>query len=386
MQRRFSSPLPIVIAICFILTLSALQAHAEDYPLRPYYPEVPIITTDDLLKKYDDTIIVDIRSSFEYDVARINKAILLPLTSPNFGTQLEQLRPKDDPTPMAFYCNGHSCAKSYQAAQLAVSLGFKHVYTYDGGIFDWIDAAPDLATLMDETPARSDRIIPPEEFLKHLLDPVSFEALGQEDNTIVIDIRDPFQREVMPRGMEVRNIPLDPLLNLVVSRIWTEKRLFFFDAVGKQVRWLQYFLESYGYHDYAFLEGGIRAIANDPSMVKPVIETNRSIISDQEMLLKLTTDTRLDNTDRKVLSYLLANVKFNNYIVVNLKNTNKNVGVTRDLLITAVKKLTGLKYATHSIMQNTLIVQVDPRIAWKGVVGGKTWQSKTAEFDKAVKK
>ncbi len=378
------------LAVCAVLLLGSSLANAsspsDEYPLRPYYPEVPFISTEQLLEEYEDDVIVDIRSSFEYDVARINKAILLPLTDPNFATELEKLRPKTDPTPMVFYCNGHSCAKSYQATQLALSLGFGQVYTYDGGIYDWIAAAPDKATLMGETPARANRIISSEEFREKLADPITFASMAREKNTIVIDIRDPFQREVMPRNMAIRNIPLDPLLNLVVSRIWTEKRLLFFDAVGKQVRWLQYFLESYGYFDYAFLADGIRSIAEDKSLVKPVIETNRSIVSDQGMLLKLTTDTRLNNTDRKVLSYLLANVKFNNYIVVDLTKSDSAVGVGRHLILGSVKKLTQLKYATHSVMQDTLIVQVDPRLAWKGQIGDKTWKSKLTEFDNTVKK
>ena len=35
-------------------------------------------------------------------------------------------------------------------------------------------------------------------------------------------------------------------------------------------------------------------------------------------------------------------------------------------------------------MQDTLIVQVDPRLAWKGTVGDKVWQDKMNEFDRTV--
>ena len=377
---------PWLLLLLALALLPWAAAHAaEGFPLRPYYPEVTPVTTTDLLKDYDKTIILDIRSSFEYDVARINKAVLLPLTDPDFAAKLEKLREKRSATPLAFYCNGHACAKSYQAAQLALSLGFDNVYCYDAGIFDWINAAPDKATLMGETPARAGRIISSGEFDERLLDFEGFAEAAQDKDAIVIDIRDPFQRALIPRIKGVRNIPLDPLLNLVISRIWTEKRLLFFDAVGKQVQWLQYFLESYGYFDYAFLRGGVRAIAHEPDRVKPVIETNRSIVSSQEMLLTLTADTRLDNSDRKVLSYLLANVKFNNYIVVDLQGAGQDVEMPRALLLNSVRKLTKLKYATHSVMQDTLIVQVDPRLAWKGKVGSKVWKDKMTEFDTTVK-
>lgn len=379
LTTSFFSPLAI---ICILLTTAA-QADSQ-YPLRAYYPDVPVISTKQLLTDYYSTLVVDIRSKFEYDVAHINRAILLPLTDDDFALKLNKYRPKDDPKPIVFYCNGHACAKSYQAAQLAISLGFKNVYTYDSGIFDWIDAAPDKATLMGETPARANRIISPEEFLKHQIGPDEFALLAQEKDTVIIDIRDPFQRHFVPKGLEIRNIPLDPLLDLVVSRIWTEKRLLFFDAVGKQVRWLQYFLESYDYYDYAFLEDGIQAFAHQPGKLQPIIDKNRSIISDQSMLMKLTSDSRLDNTDRKVLSYLLANVKFNNYVVINLEAVAEAAGVKRHLLLGSVKKFSNLKYAIHSTLQNTLIVQVDPRIAWKGTVGDSTWDAKLQEFKRMV--
>lgn len=374
----------LILSVALLWSLPTLAAK-DDFPLRPYYPEVPYISTPELIKQYDEAIILDIRSKFEYDVARINKAVLLPLTDADFAAKLEKLRDKESSTPMVFYCNGHSCAKSYQAAQLALSLGFANVFCYDAGIFDWISAAPDKATLMGETPARAGRIISSGEFGSRLLDFDGLAEVAKKPNAIVIDIRDPFQRALIPRIQGVRNIPLDPLLDLVVSRVWTEKHLLFFDAVGKQVRWLQYFLESYGYFDYAFLKGGVRAIAGEPEKVQPVIETNRSIVSSQEMLLTLTGDTRLDNSDRKVLSYLLANVKFNNYIVVDLQSAKKDVEMTRDLLLNSVRKLTRLKYAIHSVMQDTLIVQVDPRLAWKGQVGSKVWKDKMAEFDTSVK-
>ncbi|ADU63948.1 MULTISPECIES: rhodanese-like domain-containing protein [Pseudodesulfovibrio] len=374
----------VLMAILVTMTPSLVAAQQENFPLRAYYPEVPYITTADLLVGYDDIMVLDIRSRFEHDVANINKAILLPLNDPDFADKLEKLRPKTSDTAMAFYCNGHSCAKSYQAVQVALSLGFNNVCVYDGGIFDWIDAAPDKATLMGETPARADRVIAPVEYLTRLLDYDAFVEKAREKDVVVIDIRDPFQRDVIPNIDTVKPIPLDPLLNLVVSRIWTEKHLLFFDAVGSQVRWLQYFLESYGYFEYSFLKGGIEAIANDPDKIRPVIETNRSIVSNQEMLLKLTGDLRLDNSDRKILGYLLANVKFNNYIVVDMATAGKALGVSRDLLMASVQKLTRYRYATHSTMQDTLIVQVDPRLGWKGRVGDKAWDDTMSEFEKQV--
>jgi rhodanese-related sulfurtransferase len=369
--------------LCLVLALPASPAGAEGFPLRPYYPEVPPITTRRLLADYGTAVIVDIRSHLEYEVAHINKAVLLPLARDDFARKLEALRPKRAPEPLVFYCNGHACAKSYQAAQLALSLGFTHVFAYDGGIFDWITAAPDRATLMGETPARKERVISRKALGRRLLPFEEFEREARKPNTLVIDIRDPFQRDVVPRLADIRAIPLDPLLDLVTSRIWTEKRLLFFDAVGKQVRWLQYFLKAYDYFDYGFLDGGIRAIADDPSLVRPVVEVDRTVASDQAMLLRLTADRRLDNADRRVVSYLLANVKFNNYVVIDTARLGGDTGMSAPMLLGSVRKLSALGYAAHSLMQGMLIVRVDPRLAWKGRTGTALWKDKVREFNTA---
>lgn len=387
-MTRSAAPLSVLLS-ALLLALFPWTGPAlaqEDFPLRPYYPEVPWITTDRLLADYGTAIIVDIRSRFEYEVAHINKAILLPLTEDGFAQKLEYLRPKHGPEPMVFYCNGHSCAKSYQAAQIALSLAFENVFVYDGGIFDWITAAPDKATLMGETPAREDRVISKATLDRRLIPYQEFEREAAKPNTVVIDIRDPFQRDLVPRLPDIRAIPLDPLLDLVTSRIWTEKRLLFFDAVGKQVLWLQYFLESYDYFDYAFLNGGIRAIAGDAALVKPVIEVDRTVVSDQARLLELTADQRLDNADRKVVSYLLANIKFDNYVVIDMGKVSEDTGITDSILLKSMRKLTEDGYAVHSVMQGMLIVQVDPRLAWKGDSGDPLWTAKVKEFDAAIGK
>ncbi|HKI80957.1 MAG TPA: sulfurtransferase, partial [Pseudodesulfovibrio sp.] len=162
-----------------------------------------------------------------------------------------------------------------------------------------------------------------------------------------------------------------------------EKRLLFFDAVGKQVRWLQYFLKACDYFDYGFLDGGIRAVADDPTLVRPVIEIDRTVASDQAMLLKLTADQRLDNADRRVVSYLLANIKFNNYVVIDMDRLGRDTGITAPMLLNSIRRLSTLGYTAHSRMQGMLIVRVDPRLVWKGRAGTAMWKDKVRDFNSA---
>ncbi|NIQ96147.1 MAG: sulfurtransferase, partial [Desulfuromonadales bacterium] len=55
----------------------------------------------------------------------------------------------------------------------------------------------------------------------------------------------------------VRSIPSDRLVKLLKQKKFRDGSLLITDAVGKQVRWLQYHLEDNGYTSYAFLDKGV---------------------------------------------------------------------------------------------------------------------------------
>lgn len=252
----------IILATAFLMTITlvANTSASDDFPLRAEYQDVEVMSTDELAANFDNTLIVDVRSGMEYDVAHINKAVNVSISKATFTKDLEAVRAKDDPTPLAFYCNGHTCSKSYKAAKKAAADGFNNVYAYDAGIFDWIISQPDKATLMGKTPASKDKIISKSELKKRMLAYTDFLAKAGSDNAVNIDIRDPFQRKDIPDVPKLRNIPLDRLTKLLQEKKFQGQQLLFLDAVGKQVRWLQYHLEENGYDNYYFLEKGVAGI------------------------------------------------------------------------------------------------------------------------------
>ena len=46
--------------------------------------------------------------------------------------------------------------------------------------------------------------------------------------------------------------------------ISSNKKLYVYDKVGKQIRWFQYYLESKGVKNYFFMEGGSEAFFKIP--------------------------------------------------------------------------------------------------------------------------
>ncbi|NVN97811.1 MAG: rhodanese-like domain-containing protein [Geobacteraceae bacterium] len=242
---------------CLLLLSTPLLAAEEGFPLRKKYPSLQFISTNDLKSQYDKAAIIDVRSKIEYDVIHINKAAHLPMAVKTFTTDLEKARQKSAPSPLVFYCNGHTCEKSYEAAELATKSGFKGVTVYDAGIFDWAKANPDKTTLLGKTPADKEKLIPKSTFAKKLIGYDDFKSKAAKPNAVVVDIREPIQRDVIPQIQGLRNIPSDRMVDLINKGEFKNKQLLILDAVGKQVEWLQYYLEAKGYSNYLFLEKGV---------------------------------------------------------------------------------------------------------------------------------
>ena len=256
MRRIF---FPLICSVLFLVMSSNLMA-SDDFPLRAKYPDVKPVSTEDMAKDFEKYLVIDVRSTMEFDVAHINGSKHVTLSKASFVKDLEKVRGKGDSQPMAFYCNGHTCAKSYKAYVKASEAGFTNIFAYDAGIFDWIMANPDKANLMGQTPASQDKIIPKSELKKKMLGIADFTAKAGEGNAMVVDIREPFQRKTIPEIPKLRNIPVDRLLGLLKKKQFSDKSLMILDAVGKQVRWLQYHLEENGYSNYYFLEKGVKGL------------------------------------------------------------------------------------------------------------------------------
>ncbi|WP_243370103.1 rhodanese-like domain-containing protein [Geotalea sp. SG265] len=250
------------LAICGFFATTAISPSLADegYPLRQQFPQIKTMSSEKLNEEYGDCFIVDVRSRLEYDVIHITKALHIPVAELSFIRNLEKATGKDGSEPIVFYCNGHSCAKAYEAAELAMEWKFKKIFVYDSGIHDWVTLHPEKTTLMGISPAPAQVLIPPEKLAKRKVSLNDFRKKAKSRKAVVIDIRDPFQRRMIPRFPNLHSIPLDQLLERLGKGEFKDRELLIFDAVGRQVEWLQYYLEKFGYKNYSFLRDGVLGI------------------------------------------------------------------------------------------------------------------------------
>jgi adenylyltransferase/sulfurtransferase len=96
---------------------------------------IPEMSPHELKRKMDagePLELIDVREPFEYEIARIDGAKLIPLGE--IAERLDELSAKE---PIVVHC--HSGTRSAQAARLLQERGFANVYNLEGGIDAWSD-------------------------------------------------------------------------------------------------------------------------------------------------------------------------------------------------------------------------------------------------------
>lgn len=265
MQYVKKSTLLLNIVLLALSVLGNSAFAADDFPGRTHkkYKNAPYIEIYDLIRKFNDVVVVDARSKFEYDTLRIKNALNIPVALDSFEQNVKDLRKKTSKT-LVFYCNGHTCMKSYQSVLRAKAAGVDNVVAFDAGIFDWAKRYPDKAVLLGKSPINVKRLISKENLHRHMLDPDTFSDRATRDakKSAIIDIRDKFQRAGvgfypgMERWASLNDMKkLRKRIQLAQDR---KQSIYIYDEVGKQVRWLQYALEEMGVKDYHFMSKGAK--------------------------------------------------------------------------------------------------------------------------------
>ncbi|MDH5524630.1 MAG: rhodanese-like domain-containing protein [Desulfobulbaceae bacterium] len=265
--KGLASGIQVLVFALLLLGMTLIPggvSAANEFPLRANYPDSPYISTEDLAKEFDNCLIFDVRSEFEFDVIHIKGAINAAVANVTFVDQVKKAVAENHGKKIVFYCNGHTCAKSYKAEEKARKAGVEG-FAYDSGVFEWVKAHPALSSLLGQSPADPGKIIPKADLQKKELALDDFIAKASSPDAFLIDARDVIQRKQTPDwAKKAAKQPMDKLAknlnNAVFQKQIEGKTLYIVDAVGKQVRWLQYHLENEGIKNYYFLKGGMWSV------------------------------------------------------------------------------------------------------------------------------
>lgn len=263
---RYIKILPILVILLSSMSFSVNAIEEEGFPGRAKYPSVPFISLQDLYKKRNDVVIVDTRSKYEHSTLHIKNSINIPISGLDFSSQIRKLYKQKKKT-IVFYCNGHECTKSYDAVIKAKRFAkVEDTLAFDAGVFDWARKYPSESVLLGKSPIKITNLISVEDFEKHLLKPKAF--LERSNNKcIILDVRDSAQRTDRIFAGYEQSVDLDDTIGIdkyINEAIATKQPLCIYDAVGEQVRWLQYYLKQKNLKNYFFLDGGAKAFFETP--------------------------------------------------------------------------------------------------------------------------
>lgn len=248
------------VALIATAVVTGTSAFAKElFPHRANYPDVQHIERANLESRYENVVIVDVRSRYEFETIHIAGAINISVSKSSFGRKVKELRTRSNKT-IVFYCNGHTCSKSYKATRKAQSAGVKNVLAFDAGIFDWAHNNPKRSVLLGQSPINPNDLISKKEFKKRLLTPEEFQKNVEYSSVIVLDVRSRLQRAgagLFPFYEKYAGLDDQKKLDRYIAIARREKKtLLAYDAVGKQVRWFEYYLRKKGITKYYFMKDG----------------------------------------------------------------------------------------------------------------------------------
>ena len=263
-MKRLLALVAVLVLTFLSFSSFAVNRSTEKFPLRDQY-DVTIIETPELKQRFDQFVIVDVRSKYEYDTLRVRGAQHISMSDPHFLDLVRDVQKRNPGKPVLFYCNGTTCRKSYDAAAHCEMAGISDTVVYDAGIHEWATTHPGLALLFGRAPGRED-LISDAEFKRYVVSSKEFGELveaNQGTRAIVLDIRDRIQRDWLPWPMRgTKHVPLDQSerIDRVIEQAKKEgKFLLVYDATGHQIRWFQYYLKQKGATNYRLMKGGAQA-------------------------------------------------------------------------------------------------------------------------------
>ncbi len=247
-----------LLVLALLVTASTATAK-DDFPGRKLFPDIKIMSLDKLNRDFNKVIVVDARTRYEYDTIHVTGSYNILVSKTSFEDEVRELRQRST-KPIVFYCNGHTCFKSYKATRRAQNAGVKNVYAFDAGIFDWARAHPEKAVLLGKSPIRISDLISKKDFKKRLLSAEKFQRRVTQPNVLVLDVRSRLQRAgagLFPFEEKFASLDNSEKLNRYINEARRKnKTVLAYDAVGKQVRWFEYYLRKKGIKRYYFMKDG----------------------------------------------------------------------------------------------------------------------------------
>lgn len=131
--RRFR--VPFLLSVFCAFSIGTVQAGEE--------PEnavegIGVVAAKDYVAKHDDAVIMDVRTPAEFEMSHITGAMNVNVQDEDFESMVAGL--DKDKTYLVHCTRNPENGRSARALETLQSLGFKNVYSLEGGYIAWKDA------------------------------------------------------------------------------------------------------------------------------------------------------------------------------------------------------------------------------------------------------
>jgi rhodanese-related sulfurtransferase len=136
-MRKFSYLFLIVLTFLACKDQSAPQTANENVPVQSdaKAENIDVAAAKQLLSSRTDLVLIDVRTPEEIAGGKINNALEIDFSSPEFAAKIEAL---DKQTPYMVYCAAGG--RSARAMEQMQQMGFREVYNLMDGYTGWSQA------------------------------------------------------------------------------------------------------------------------------------------------------------------------------------------------------------------------------------------------------
>ena len=133
-------------AILFAVLLTMVSAQAEEEQVAAV-DKIEVTAAKEYVAQNDDAIIMDVRTPAEYDMSHITGAMNVNVQDDDFETMVAGL--DKDKTYLVHCTKNPADGRSSRALETLQQLGFKNLYSLEGGYIAWKEAELPLTEAED---------------------------------------------------------------------------------------------------------------------------------------------------------------------------------------------------------------------------------------------
>jgi rhodanese-related sulfurtransferase len=132
----------LILASLFVVSLAQADDDVQDL-----VTTIEVNAAKEFVARHENAIIMDVRTPVEYEMSHITGSVNVNVQDESFGNMVVALDPNK--TYIVHCTKNPADGRSSRALETLKSMGFKHLYSLEGGYVAWKDAELPLTESSD---------------------------------------------------------------------------------------------------------------------------------------------------------------------------------------------------------------------------------------------